>query len=90
LSPRARGAKLALSLADAAILAVLSKNYLLAAIRAGERAVAGPYYELRREIEYAEAVLKMELVGIWAEAAEYDWRAALAFLSRRYPERWAR
>jgi hypothetical protein len=41
-------------------------------------------------VEAAEAGLEMGLVAQLAKAAPKDWRAALAMLERRFPERWAR
>jgi hypothetical protein len=41
-------------------------------------------------VEAAEAGLEMGLVAHVVKAAPKDWRAALAMLERRFPERWAR
>lgn len=44
----------------------------------------------RAAVEAAEAGLEMGLVAHLVKAAPKDWRAALAMLERRFPERWAR
>jgi hypothetical protein len=44
----------------------------------------------RAAVEAAEAGLEMGLVAHLVKAAPKDWRAALAMLERRFPERWSR
>jgi hypothetical protein len=52
-----------------------------------------PYASFKSEIDEAKAVCEAQLVGIIKNAAMQEsggeWRAALALLSRKFPERWS-
>ncbi|MBI05356.1 MAG: hypothetical protein CMM54_00075 [Rhodospirillaceae bacterium] len=52
-----------------------------------------PYALFKEEVEEAQAVCEAQLVGIIKSAAVQEsggeWRAALALLSRKFPERWS-
>jgi hypothetical protein len=56
----------------------------------GERQLSGKYRELREAVLSAEARVELKAVARWQEAIGQDWRAAMLFLERRYPKRWAR
>ncbi|GEO26677.1 hypothetical protein AAC03nite_24620 [Alicyclobacillus acidoterrestris] len=57
----------------------------------GEKAKSGIYREFRDAYKQAEAVAEMKRVKTIQDAADLgDWRAALAYLERRYPDRWGR
>ncbi len=48
------------------------------------------YSEFVCDYEAVSAVVEVKMVAGWVQEAEKDWRAAQAFLERRYPKRWAR
>ena len=41
-----------------------------------------------RQFDAARSRVKIDLIGSWADAGRSDWRAAQAFLARRYPSEW--
>lgn len=45
--------------------------------------------ELREALERAEGEAELALVAIVRDAAPSDWRAAIALLERRWPDRWS-
>jgi hypothetical protein len=51
---------------------------------------SGPYHELERAFERAEAEAELRQVALIARAAQSEWRAGAWLLSRRAPERWGR
>lgn len=51
---------------------------------------SGVYYEFTEAIHRAEAEAEVHAVAILRRAMGEDWRAALAYLERRYPSRWRR
>jgi hypothetical protein len=58
----------------------------------GQRESDGPYHRFVRNLRQAEAEAERNAVNILRSAIEDDgdWKAALAFLERRYPGRWRR
>lgn len=56
----------------------------------GEREADGPFWAFRSAILRAEAEAEVDMVAAWNNAMPDNWRAAAAFLERRYPERWGR
>ncbi len=58
-------------------------------IKRGERARSGIFFELFESVRQAEAECESSLVAGWMSQAPKDWRAAAAFLERRFPERWS-
>jgi transposase len=48
------------------------------------------FHDLWARVSRAEAVAEVRMVATLTKAAERDWRAAVSFLERRYPERWGR
>ena len=50
----------------------------------------GPYHELAKALERAEAEAELRQVALIARAGQSEWRAAAWLLSRRAPERWGR
>lgn len=56
----------------------------------GARERRGAYCEFRDAVERATARGEVSLVAIIRKAAEKDWRAALALVERRHPERWGK
>lgn len=52
------------------------------------RGVKSLHARLAAGIEEAEAKVESALVSSWLAAGQQDWRAAEAFLSRRWPKRW--
>jgi len=54
----------------------------------GEREQVGIYHEFRVAVEKAEALAEIRAVETLQDAALEDWRAALAYLERRFPARW--
>ncbi len=58
----------------------------------GEREKTGRYRDFLEELRKAEAEAERNAVEIWRSAIddEGDWRAAQAFLERRFRDRWGR
>ena len=56
----------------------------------GEKAKSGKYCEFCKAIKQAEAEAEARIVALWQRNIPEDWRAAQAFLERRYPERWGK
>src|SRR5438876_6179573 len=58
----------------------------------GEREPSGEYHDFVEELRKAEAEAERNAVEIWRRAIDDDgdWRAAQAFLERRFPDRWRR
>jgi hypothetical protein len=56
----------------------------------GAAEAEGPYHELARALERAEAEAELRQVAQIARAAQSEWRAGAWLLSRRAPERWGR
>ena len=59
-------------------------------IRRGLYEEEGIYHDFARAVERAEAQAKARNVAIIQAAAKDDWRAALTWLERRYPEEWGK
>jgi hypothetical protein len=56
----------------------------------GEREPDGIYGEFCEQLRLAEAEAEVHAVALLRRAMPDDWRAALAYLERRHPERWRR
>ena len=56
----------------------------------GEKAKSGKYLKFLEAVRQAEAEAEARIVLQWQKAMPEDWRAAQAFLERRYPERWGK
>ena len=50
----------------------------------------GPHASFRAAVLEAEQAAEIMAVSLIMKAAKIDWRAALAFLERKFPERWGR
>jgi transposase len=59
-------------------------------LKRGEEETSGRYRELYEAVRRAEAEAEVEVVARLRKAVPDDWRAGLAFLERRYTERWGR
>lgn len=46
------------------------------------------YVQFYRMASRNEAAVSVEMVGVWRQAAQEDWRAARDFLARRFPHQW--
>ena len=56
----------------------------------GEAEEAGPFREFLEAVREAEAAAELRAVAVLQAAMVDDWRAATAYLERRYPQRWGR
>ena len=56
----------------------------------GEKAKSGEFFEFFEAVKEAENEAEARTVLLWQKAIPKDWRAAQAFLERRYPERWGK
>lgn len=56
----------------------------------GEQAKSGKYVEFLDAIKEAEAEAEHRAVKVVADAMPSDWKAAMTYLERRYPDRWGR
>ena len=85
----------------AAELAGISESTYYAWKQRGEEDLAAgnasPYLEFLEAIKNAEAAIEMRLVASCTHAAikqrpdgSYDWKAAMTFMERRWPNRWSR
>lgn len=54
----------------------------------GQRPESSPYSRFYQDICHAEAEVEQHAVAIWRQAMPTDWRAAEAFLKRRFPDNW--
>lgn len=59
-------------------------------LQRGEAEHAGIYAEFVRVVREAEAEAELHAVALVWEQMPEDWRAAIAFLERRFPTRWRR
>lgn len=59
-------------------------------MKAGSEAKSGIQHDLYEDVKRAAAELEVELAARIGKAAVEEWRAALALLERRHPERWGR
>ncbi|KJS86280.1 valine--tRNA ligase [Desulfosporosinus sp. BICA1-9] len=59
-------------------------------MRQGEEDKKGEYFNFFNAIKAAEAQAEIRAVELWHKQMPQDWRAAQAFLERRYPERWGK
>ena len=57
---------------------------------AGEEGRGKAYSEFREAITRAESAAERDALTHLQNAMPADWRAAMAFLERRYPDRWGR
>ena len=100
----ARPSKLTPVVRERIVQAIRAGNYAESAARAagiaastyyrwmerGERESAGAFREFAEAVRLAEAEAEVHAVAIIRRAMGEDWRAALAYLERRYPGRWRR
>jgi hypothetical protein len=49
-----------------------------------------PFRAFRAQVRKAEADAELRAVNVIRDAMPNDWRAAMTYLERRYPERWRR
>ena len=56
----------------------------------GEQEASGAFHAFREAVVRAEAEAEVHAVAIVRRAMGDDWRAAVAYLERRYPARWRR
>jgi hypothetical protein len=54
----------------------------------GERARSGRFREFWESIRIAEAEAEVRAVKAWQAAIPENWKAAMHWLARRYPDRW--
>ena len=66
----------------------LAESTLYRWLARGEQEQEGIYHDFRIGVEKAEALAEVRAVGTLQDAALEDWRAALAYLERRFPARW--
>ncbi len=59
-------------------------------MKAGEQATNGRFFDFFEAITRAEAEAEMRAVEMIRQAMPDDWRAAVALLERRHPDRWGR
>lgn len=59
-------------------------------MKAGREAKSGIQHDFYEAVKQAESEVELELAARILKAAGEDWRAALALLERRHPERWGR
>ena len=59
-------------------------------IQKGEVEKTGKYREFRDALQQAEAHAEIRMITIWQGQVKDDWKAAQAFLERRFPDRWGR
>lgn len=78
--------------AQAARAAGINRQRIHDWMRRGREAKEGDeaYVIFLEEIETAEAFAEMRLLGLVSAHAKTDWRAGMAMLKARWPERWAR
>src|SRR5262245_23417826 len=99
----ARPTKLTPELREQIVQALRAGNYAEAACQAAGISAStyyrwmargeqepGVYREFRVAVLQAEAVAEVHAVAIVRRAMGEDWRAALAYLERRHPNRWRR
>lgn len=56
----------------------------------GEQAKSGLKREFWESVKKAETVAEIRNVNVIQKAAEEDWKAAMTYLERKFPERWGR
>jgi len=56
----------------------------------GKKSKSGKFCNFCKAIKKAEGDAEARIVAQWISKAPEDWRAAQAFLERRYPERWGK
>lgn len=54
----------------------------------GNRLYPDAYYDFHRDFNRAEAMAEIAAVDILRDAGGVDWRAAVEYLQRRFPENW--
>lgn len=74
---------------QAAKLAGISEKTFYNWLERGEGQTRGQFFQFLQAVEHAELEAERMAVQAWAGFALEDWRAAQAFLERRFPERWA-
>lgn len=56
--------------------------------RRGGEARSGRYYEFLKAVRQAETYAEIRAVAIIQKEMQDNWRAAVAYLERKFPERW--
>ena len=74
----------------AAQAAGISESTLYRWLQRGAEEKQGIYHDFREAVRRAEAESEVHAVALIRKAMSDDWRAALALIERRHPERWRR
>ncbi|MCG8455704.1 MAG: hypothetical protein MI919_05440 [Holophagales bacterium] len=74
----------------AADFAGISESTFYRWLRKGQAEESGDFHELWIAVKKAESESEVRAVANVQRHMQDDWRAAMAFLSRRYPDRWGR
>lgn len=67
----------------------VGKTTFYAVLKEGREKPKGRWGQFVRDFEQAEAEAEIRLTTQWQAQCPDDWRAAMSYLSRRWPERWA-
>jgi hypothetical protein len=73
----------------AARVAGISPNTFWRWIKRGREERRGPYRDFYREVQMATAHPEALAVGIIHREMRNNWRAAMAYLERKFPKRWS-
>lgn len=68
----------------------VSESQLYHWVRDGRLDPASEYADFARAFDLADGEAELRLTAVFRRAAQTDWRAALEFLSRRFPYEWGR
>lgn len=74
----------------AAKAAGISESTFYSWLKQGEEAKSGKYLVFLESVKSAEAFAETSAVQVVQDAMPSDWKAAMTYLERRYPERWRR
>ncbi|MEM1182106.1 MAG: hypothetical protein AAGM22_27405 [Acidobacteriota bacterium] len=74
----------------AAEYAGISERTFYGWLRRGKKAKSGLYREFWCAVQRAEREAEVRAVAMIQKSMDGNWRAALAFLERKYPSRWGR
>jgi transposase-like protein len=59
-------------------------------MKQGDEENSGQYREFREAVKKAEAEMEVLAGGLVVAAFREDWKAAMTYLERKFPERWSR